>query len=76
MSQLAELLLRAATKVLEAKTVLWERERAFLDNLTKQPSDARLPDNYWQPEHKARLEMEQAARFLEIIMEEIHENEE
>lgn len=72
MTQLAELMLRAATKVLEAKTMIWERERALLDGLTRVPSDARLPDNYWQPEHNARMEMESAARFLAVITEEIH----
>lgn len=66
-----ELLLRAATAVLEAKRALWQVEQEKLDKLLKTChfSHHTPPDNYWQAEHRARHDLERSILFLEAIME-------
>lgn len=45
----------------------WQREKRALDLMVREAAVAKaiLPNNYWQPEHEARLKMRAAAAVLD-----------
>lgn len=76
MKFLYDIFLASAEKVLAAKTVLWQEEKRKLDEIIARcqfPNHETPPADYWHAERNARVKMQNAEVFLEVVKDTYYE---